>query len=330
MAVERGAAQQGHTVRLRAIFRKAGSLIDPFQVRQVEIRSNDSVVLATFTGASIVRESLGTFYVDWFTPNDEPPTVHFDRWYATALSGMAEEQFEFHFLVLPFSAVLPGAFYMTTDELLEFLPDDTEATPADLEYQLLLGQDIFENKTGRNFLPLTEARTFDGSGRAVLPIADPILRVSAARILGCTPGCDDTGTAIDPCLIRITRSRTFLALGNVVPGSQRYARPWRTPGCCGVWPAGTQNIQITGDWGLYDVVPRPIKAALGALIREAMRCDDARELPSAEFEAEAMPGDRSYTLRKVWQNVTANAGTGYPGIDAILHDFTRQVEAATA
>ena len=329
MAVERGAAQQGQTVRLKAVFRLSGNLIDPHQIRQVEVRSSANAVLATFTGSSIVHESLGTFYVDWTIATSEPANVHYDRWYATCNNGAVEVQFEFHFLVLSFSVTTPGAAYMTPAEVREFLPEEAEATDADLQYQVGLGQDIIENKTGRNFLPITEARTFDGSGRQVQPV-DPILRVSEAKVLGCHPICDDTGTLIDPCLIRITRSRTFLALGNVVPGSQRWhhAQPLSF-GCCGVWPAGTQNIQITGDWGLYDTVPRPIKAALGALIREAMRCDDARELPSAEFEAEAMPGDRRYTLRKVWQSVTVNAGTGYPSIDAILYDFTRQVDAAT-
>lgn len=330
MAVERGAAQQGQTVRLRAIFRKAGSLIDPFQIRQVEVRSNDNVVLATFTGAQIVRESLGEFYVDWFIPSNETPDVHFDRWYATALSGMDEEQFQFHFLVLPFSTTTVDAAYMTVDEGYEYLPDDTLITAIELQEGIALGQEIIEWCAGQSFLPVTESRVFDGNGRRHLPVNRPILRVSEVLTRPC--GCDWTqAMVIDPCMVVISESKTLLGLGNAGRRSASYGYadpPWQL-GCCSYWPNGMQNVRITGDWGRHETVPLQVKAALGALLRETLRCDDPKELPSAEFESESFPGDRTYVLRKVWSNIKANDATGYPSVDAILSRFEKQIEAGT-
>jgi len=79
MAVDRGHAQPGQTVRLRAAFSLAGTPVDPFQIRQVEILDENMAVLATISGTSIVRAALGQYYVDWFVPSSEPVTIHFDR-----------------------------------------------------------------------------------------------------------------------------------------------------------------------------------------------------------------------------------------------------------
>ena len=123
----------------------------------------------------------------------------------------------------------------------------------------------------------------------------------------------------------------MLGLGNVRRFSDRFATQFGTQsysspiGFCGIWPSGFQNIEITGDWGMYDEVPLQIKRAAGMLLRYAGKCDDPLGLPSHAFEAESFPGDRQWTLRKVWTDVKLNNMTGFPDVDAILSSFQRRI-----
>jgi len=325
MAVDRFAAQQGQAVRLEVTFKLAGTVFDPFEIRQVEIRGAADNLIATFSGASIVRDTVGQYYVDWVIPATEPLEIHFDKWYATASSGGTEEVFTFNFLVLAFGSSSPGAAYLSLDEARAFLPSDTGITDFQLMNQVALVQEIIETKTGRTFLPITEGRAFNGTGKQVLPIKHPILRVSEARVLSCSPVCDDGSSdrLIDVCSIRISKSQTMLGLGNVQRYSDRFdGSGYSFPiGCCGTWPSGFMNIRITGDWGMTDTVPLQIKRVAGILLRHAGKCDDPYGLPSNAFKAESIPGDRDYTLREVWTNVTLNNMTGFPDVDAILSSF---------
>jgi len=323
MSVVRGLAQQGQTVRLKATFLLGGTLFDPDDVREVRILAADGeTILATFTGADIVHEALGVFYVDWAIPSDEPTNVHFDRWFVTASSGGTEDQETEHFLVLPFSTVTAHAAYMTPDELRLELPGDTTMSDAQLVTAIALAQLSIEEVSGNTFLPFPKTVTFDGNGRGMLPLGEPIQSVSEARIIGCG-GAD---TLLDVTQIRIAKSKTALFLGNVVRRSDRllgyYDGSWPTgrvgSASCGVWPSGAQNIAISGNWGRYATVPITIRACLIQLVRNATFCDDPLGLPSNAFQSESIPGDRNYTLREVWKNVTLNNGTGYPDIDAIL------------
>ena len=153
MAVDRFAAQQGQTVRLEITFSIGGTVADPFEIRQAEIRNGSDQVVATFGGSAIVRETVGQYYVDWPIPQAEPLEIHFDKWYATGSEGGSEEVFTFNFLVLGFSTTTPGAAYMTLAEARDYLPSDTGITDNQLMMQVALVQEIIETKTGRHFPP---------------------------------------------------------------------------------------------------------------------------------------------------------------------------------
>ena len=329
MAVDRGHAQPGQTVRLRAAFSLAGTPVDPYQIRQVEILDENMAVLATISGTSIVRAALGQYYVDWFVPSNEPVTIHFDRWFATASSGGVEEAFTFAFQVLAFSTATAGTPYMTVESARTWLPDASEITAEQLAQMVLLGQETIEWVTGQTFMPQTSARIFDGSGRGTLSIKRPIQSVIEARVLSCHPGGEDS--LIDPAGIRISGSRTMLALGNVQRYSDRFASgfigyPWGWPGGgCGIWPPGFQNVQITGEWGAFASPPRQITAALGQLIRYAAVCDDPLGLTDAAFSSESTDGDRQYTMRDIFRKAQINNATGYADVDSILARFRQGV-----
>lgn len=325
MSVPRGLAQQGQTVRLHATFKFAGSLFDPFEIRQVVIYAADGVTeVATFSGAEIVRESLGLYYVDWPIPADEPTTIHFDHWFATATSGGTEEEFgDNHFLVLAFSSSSPDTAWVTVAEVRAAIPSDSALTDVEIANQIDLAQTIIRECTGNNFLPTSKTVVFDGTGRERLPLGEPILSVSRAAVIG----CGGTESEIPVEEIVLSKSRTMLSLGH---GARRSERALGTDGWpggpgtvgsvfgCRIWPAGFANIAITGDWGRYTSVPASIKAALILLIRYATFCDDPNGVPSEAFKSESIPGDRAYTLAEVYANAKVNNLTGYPDVDRIL------------
>jgi hypothetical protein len=322
MAVDRGHAQQGQIVRIGIKFTLAGSPIDPSEIRQVEITDQDGNVLSTLTGALIVHDGTGLYHVDWPIPITEPANVHYDKWYATAISGGAEEVFTNIFQVLTFNASTVNTPYMTTPEARLYLPPDTTATDLQIAENVVLGQQWIERITGRWFLPRSETRTFHGNGFAVLGLDHGLLSVAEVRILNCGGGDD---SLIAPTAVRIGHAGTTLALGNAQRFGDRLlgvaGPPWIRSGGCGVWPTGFMNVQITGDWGDYAEVPIPIKRALGALLRYTMICDDPYATPTAAFGSESIPGDRQYTMRDIWTaNITKNA-TGYGDIDAILSSY---------
>lgn len=322
MAVDRYHASPGQTVRLSARFKFAGSLFDPFEVRQVQILDQDLAVLATISGASIVHDGTGIFHVDWFVPAAETPAIHYDRWFATAQSGGSEEQFTFGFQVLSSSADASTTPYITEAQMRAALPEATAISEEELLELVLLGQETIEWITGQSFLPRSATRTFDGSGRPFLSIRRPIQTISEARVLACGGG---TETTIDVSSIRISGSRTMLALGNAQRFSARFAfgeSRWPCSiGSCGVWPSGFQNIAITGEWGAFTEVPRQIQRALMQLLRHTAACDDPLGLPSAAFKSESLAGDRQYTMRDVYTSAMTHNSTGFADVDAILSRF---------
>jgi hypothetical protein len=315
VAVERAQAQQGETARLRADFRLGGTLFDPFEIRQVEILDDAFVVLATLSGASIVKDAVGQYHVDWPVPAAEATTLHYDRWYSTASSGATEKQGTLSFFV--HSATVTGgeSQWLSNLDLLPFLPTGTILTDVEIAENALLAQEMIESICGQKFTLLTEARDFSGQGEQILNVRTPIQSVTEVRILGCPPGTGDQVLEITD--LRIGRSQTVLALGNVVPKRYRVGG-YLWPGGCSYFPYGFQNIRVTGTWGAFTEVPREIKRALGLLVRHIASCDDPVGSPAEAYDSENVAGDRSYTIRKVWHNVTQDATTGFADVDSIL------------
>jgi hypothetical protein len=222
------------------------------------------------------------------------------------------------------------AAYLTTLELKAFLEDDTPLTNAEIDELGALAQEIVERITGQKFLPVTAARVLDGSGRRVQPLDHRLLDFDMLEVLRDDGTWEDV-TPVNPATsVRIMRSRRMIALGNVVTLSQAFHRAvydldplLNRAGGCGLFPAGTQNVRISGDWGRWRVVPEQIKWVVGWLVRFAGRCDDPEGLPVSRFATEAVPGGRSYTLRTILMNAHKDRNTGFSDIDSILMGFPR-------
>lgn len=324
MAVERDNAQRGQAVRLEIQFRKSGTLFDPVTVRQVEIRDRDNVLLATISGAGIVRDGVGEYHVDWFISATEPAVLHHDRWYATATSGANEKQFTLSFMVLPAGTGegSPGLSYVTLEDLRASLPSDSLLSDEQLTELGALAEEIVDYMAGENFLPVSESRIFNGSGTPLLTVRRAIQSVSQIRTLcGC---CDGSWSIMDIGCIRILPSRTALTIGNLVP---RPFRSWiwgcgdRFTCCCGgtgSFPMGSANVEVTGEWGAWTTVPRQIQAAVKLLVRYAGACDDPAATPSNPFESESIAMDRQYKMREIYKKTGIDGSTGYPDVDSMI------------
>jgi hypothetical protein len=331
MPVERGQAQRGQTVTLRAVFKLGGTLFNPSAISQVQIIDPDeSTVLETITGAAIVHDGIGRYHVDWAIPDTADLDTHFDRWFWTSTVGAVEKQGTLHFLVL--AATVGGTLgaYMSVDELKTYLPADTDLTDAQIVTQGALAQETIETICGRLFLPLEEARIFDGTGESIQPLDRHIQAVSEVEFRD----CDGTWQTMGFTDVRITKSRKMLSLGNTLTPRQRMnlgsARSYSSL-CsgvssggilCGAFPSGVQNVRITGTWGFYTEVPLQIQDAMGRLVQYAGSCDDDTGSMSNPFLTESVPGGRAYTLRTILRNARVDQMTGYADVDAILKRFS--------
>ena len=338
MAVERGQAQQGQTVTLRMRFELGGTLFDPVEISQVQILDPSDAVLETITGAAIIKDAVGLYHVDWAIPAAAETETHHDRWFARATAGADMKQFTLNFFVLPFSASTGDSPYLTLEEATSYLPLDTALTSSEISALVLLSQEIVEAVAGQTFLPVDMARVFDGTGRRVLPLDAPLQNWSVLEYLydSATGWTDVTPTSVHD--LRIMRSKRMLALGNARSYAQGGRNLHRDYGCsailtsalaCSYFPAGTQNVRVTGSWGDWATVPRQVKAAVGALVRYAGSCDDPQALPGAAYSVEAVPGGRAYTLRQILFNAMRDRLTGFPDVDSILTRFPTFTPAVT-
>jgi hypothetical protein len=214
--------------------------------------------------------------------------------------------------------------YLTVAEAAAGLPSDTALSSAEIADYIARFEEDVETITGEIFEPRTMARVFDGNGEPYLPL-DRHLRIVTALEYLYGNGWSDVSIQG----LRIKPSARGLALGNLASYSRwpsrnrainRYADTGLSGGC-GVFPAGSSNVRVTGTWGRYETVPLQIKHAIRQLIRYAGRCDDPANLGSNAFESESIPNDRAFTLRKIRLNALNNQMTGYPDVDAILVRF---------
>lgn len=326
MALERGNAQAGQTVRLRADSELGGAQHDPSAIASVEILDSALAVVKTFTGAAIVQDGLGLYHVDWTIPEAEPSTIHYDRWTATAQAGGTAQTFLLRFYVLPFTVGAAGQPYMTAAEARAYIPDTT-LSDAQLQVQIALAQEIAETCTKTWFLPREESHVIDGNGERALGLPAPCRSLSGFEILRGLDASDDSNwVAQDASALRVLGSRRMVAYGNLASYSRRvrgFPRgvEWGDPLLCGYFPAGSQNIRLTGTWGDYARVPEQIKGAIGLMIRHAVQCDDPVGVPSAALDSESVPGGRAYTLSEILREAKTNYLTGLPEVDRILVRF---------
>lgn len=219
--------------------------------------------------------------------------------------------------------------YPTVDQVKEYLPADTELTDAEIGTILTLAIETVESICGQRFEPVTRSIIVDGSGRMVQPLPAPLQSVTAIEFRQ----SDGSWSAVTYGDIRIGRSRKMLSAGNAVSFSQQVLRGVRRSAwCCGgsgglsglndypncVFPAGFQNIRVTGAWGRWADVPVPIADAIGRLVEYAGSCDNPTGSVNEPFMAESVPGGRSYTMREILRDARANRMTGFADVDAVL------------
>ena len=217
-----------------------------------------------------------------------------------------------------------------------YLPVDTELT--DGEIQTLVDRAIWEAETccGQSFIPVTRSMVFDGSGRTLQPIRAPLLVLTGIETL-CPDGTWAVATYTD---VRISASKKMLSWGNsvsfsqaVLRGSGRYDNllpsGFSSVSSQCIFPAGFQNVRITGDWGKWLDPPLDINDAIGRLVQYAGSCDDPVGSMNNPFETESVPGGRAYGNRTILSQVKANRMTGFPDVDAVFARYPASFGAVT-
>lgn len=282
-----------------------------------------------YTGTFVLRDATDT--AGWYTGtialtagNGFTTNESYTIFTTGTIDGVTPAtQFLFHIgsAVEYVSEPAAGEAYLSVEEARTYLPDVTMLTDDQIALLVALAQDTVESVTGQSFLPISEARVYNGTGRATLTV-DPVLEVTGIRYRCCGGGSDGWGDTWVPGDVRIGRSGTMIALGNVVSSG---LWPIRTnnvtltygDGGCG-FPNGFQNVEVTALWGAHRTVPRMIKAAVGLLVKYAATCDNPSGVPSAALASENIAGDRSYQMRKIFEGAQTHGETGYPDVDAIL------------
>lgn len=125
------------------------------------------------------------------------------------------------------------------------------------ELQSPVGEDG-NGGTGRRFVPVTEARSFDGNGHSSLLVDDIV------------PGSAIAVTAFGITLPNVVLSNDFDGLGHntlvrptIIGASSPY--PVFYTGRAYVFPRGVQNISVTTTWGFRSTAPVDVY--------EAVRCE---------------------------------------------------------
>lgn len=339
MAVERGAAMQGQTVILRARFELGGTLFTPFNLGDVQILDENLVLVDTVPAAAIIMDAVGMYHVEWAIPNAEPAEIHHDRWFMMTTVGATEKQFTLNFFVLPLSVAAVSS-YITVAEAKEYLPADTELTDAQILTLINQAVKAAESCCGQSFVPTTRSMVVDGSGRNVQPLKAKIQTVTEIEFL-----FDGTWTTVTYNDLRISGSRKMLSAGNSMSfsqqvglGANRFGRYYSGAGGLGfigsdfpdcTFPAGFQNIRVTGDWGRFTEVPLDIKDAVGRLVMYAGSCDDPTGSVSEPFSNETVPGGRAYTMRQILKSAMVDRMTGFADVDAVFARYPATFGATT-
>lgn len=332
MAVERSHAQVGDSVILRAEFTQANTLADPSDISQVLILDASFATVATIAAAAVVQDAVGKYHVEWGVPAAGPTGQYYDRWFATPSDGAVEKEFTHSFYVSVFASAAATTPYMTTAELKEYLPDATGLSDAQVAAMGLMAQEVAEAVAGgHKFLPVDEARVFDGLGRPVQPFDIPIIRGSITAIEFLRDDGWEDVTPANSQDIRYMKSRLMVGIGNVRSRSQRSRSACERWGClttssitgCGIFPIGLQNVRITASWGRWEEVPLHVKHAIGLLVSKAGRCDNPQGAMSNPYEAESVGTDRAFTWRDILVDAKTKRTTGFGDVDALLKRVPR-------
>lgn len=295
------------------------------------------------------KVSTGRFVAEW-TPALTDPTGTWEiRWFFKLTGSSPEQTWTEEFEVLPEVVASGGPGYCTVQDLRdEGVPDTGPGAKTDSQLQTLIARvsrkiDLY---TGRFFEPRSLVLLLDGHGRRPLLVGPPIIEVTQIRLVS-----DDfvTSTAAVVDLGDVKVYNRHLS-GLLDPDDRENPRiEWRvydqrydaetrdlseflTPQR---WPAGTQNVEVTGVFGYtdpdgssYGMTPDPIREAA---TRMAIKSLSSLLSPDAYDDANAwrMTELRTRDQMIKWANPADfgsrgfGAFTGDPVIDSILAAYSK-------
>lgn len=307
-------AQPGTIVTLRASFKQSDVLFDPFSVGPVVIRNAAGAVVATVAVASVVRESLGTYYVTYSIPSGSALGLWTDTWTYVVLSGGTSVSKELSFAVNEACATSPGDLWQPLTTYASFLDPVTTYTDSELQSAALTAQEIIEKLCGRLFVPRAESIDLDGTGKPYLMMPEDRNVLAVSSIYEITDG--STLSVIDISQLKVYG--THVVLGDWQPAGDFGAEDCQPTICgvdgLGVFTLGRLNIRVSGTFGDYASVPRPILRATGLLTARIVEEDYAPEA----YSQESVSGDHSGTMRQGVVGAAIGGMTGFGDIDALV------------
>jgi len=326
MAVSRFQAEQGTTVRLRVRFERNDMLFDPFSINRIEIHQRTgpatTALVDTISGASVVQEAQGIYYVDWTIPSTQDVGAYVDRWFFEVDSGDPETSDDATFAILQAGAISIASGYITVEEVrARYLPD-TALSDADLAVLIDEATEWVEKYTGRFFGSRSMTIDLDGTGACWIVAPYHVQSITRITVNGscCAGGIDQEVDVGD----YITKGRWII---------NRDFLPWPyggyRDGCfiCGCpfgdcFPRGQKNITIEGAFGLYEDVPALIRRATGLLVMYGGE-DDSRTTPMGFNYEDESKEQHSYGRRATdtAQRIEIRGATGIPEVDSILNLF---------
>lgn len=323
MAVSRFEATQGDVVRLRVRMQKNEVEFDPFAMGNIEIRRRTSattdVLVDTIPSASITREGIGVYFVDWPIPISEPIGAHIDRWFFTESLGDTEIHRDAEFVVFAQGSLTPAAGYITVQEVRDVYLPSSILPDSRIGILIETASEIVDKYTGRYFGGRSKTITEDGTGQAWIALDEKPIEVTAISVRSF-----ETVRELDP-LDFVIKGRFLVHKDYLPPG----VRDWE--GCvsiCGclfadIFERGQENVSVTGIFGDFASIPKPIERAVGLLVKYAGQDQLGAGPMAANYTSESVE-QHSYALREVSSNIELRGATGIAEVDHILNLYRRR------
>jgi hypothetical protein len=317
MAASRYNAEVGQTVRLKARFdQNQTTLIDPYEITQVEILDPTDAVVQTIPGASAVRESLGVWYVDYAIAAGATTGLWRDRWTWRPYSGYDLRVGSSSFQVFPAGTFSAAEGYLTVAQIhdLGFIDSSSPLTDAQIDYLSRLATTFIERALGQVFRSFAGAVDVDGTGRPFLHMPSSHWVRSLTNIVNL-----DTGESIDVTPLRFRGAEIFHR--DWRPWPHRYESPPYL-GCVtqDVFPRGHKNIRVTGTFGQFESPPVDLQHAVGVMVKYAGMDDTVTAPWILNYTSEGVDGQQ-VSYRDMDPDSRKKALTGIAEVDAILNNY---------
>lgn len=302
---------------------------DPVNVAQVsfEIQSLEDpespVTVVAETSAVSNRASAGVYYANWLVPLDAYAGNWQIVWRWRVESGDAQQEQAFPFQVMAFSGSAGAELYISPADLYaEGVPETF--TAAYLIKKIRFAQQYIERITQHFFLPRYREFLLDGEGIDLLPLPQPILRITALAIAN-SPGVFEEQPLIDYAIYDNPDAGAqwnprikIASMDNV----SIYSRIPRN----GVFPEGTQNIRVRGWFGFCEqdwTTPLPIQEACKLLVLKWLHPLYSKKAGRARRDGQVISettDGHSVTLDRAMR---MGVLTGDAEIDSILIEYAR-------